>query len=89
MTDETNPVLTLDSYILIWATFQLIITFIVAFFVPEIDPELQKVLDASKLEKTNSIDKATGKMPSSPRRKSRGGKKNKKKSKSKLGIVRS
>ena len=40
MTDETNPVLTLDSYILIWATFQLIITFIVAFFVPEIDPEL-------------------------------------------------
>ena len=51
--EKTDPVLTLDSYILIWASFQLIITIIVAIFVPEIDPDLQKVLDEAKLEKSS------------------------------------
>jgi PAT family acetyl-CoA transporter-like MFS transporter 1 len=37
--EETDPVLSLESYLLIWPTFQIIVTTYIAFLVPEIDPE--------------------------------------------------
>jgi len=41
---ESEPVLTLENYMLMWSSFQLFITFYIAFFVPEVDQELQRTL---------------------------------------------
>lgn len=46
--EETVPVLTLENYILIWSSFQLIITAYIAFLVPEKDEELQKMISEKK-----------------------------------------
>ena len=43
--ESVEPVLTLENYIFIWSTFLLFITFVIAFFIPEVDPELQAELD--------------------------------------------
>jgi len=43
--EETVPILTLENYMLMWSAFQLAVTFFIAGFVPEIDPELKKILD--------------------------------------------
>ena len=45
---ESDPVLTLESYMLMWSSFQLFITAYVAFFVPEINPEINKILKNQK-----------------------------------------
>ena len=33
----TEPILSLENYILIWTTFQFFVTIYIAFFVPEVD----------------------------------------------------
>ena len=38
--EETEPLLTLESWIMIWSSFQLLVTLYIALFVPEVDPEL-------------------------------------------------
>lgn len=83
LTEATMPVLTLDNYILIWASFQLFITAYIAIFVPEMDPELEKVVAASQQKSTSSTD-ANG-PPSSPRKRG----KKKKASKKKKPVLRS
>lgn len=45
--EETEPLLTLESWILMWGSFQLFITVYIALFVPEEDPELKIELEAS------------------------------------------
>ncbi len=46
--EQTTPILTLENYMLMWSAFQILVTFFIAFFVPEVDPELKKILDAQK-----------------------------------------
>lgn len=41
---------------MIWTTIQLITTIYIAFFVPEIDPELKKILDDAKAKKSAGQD---------------------------------
>ena len=43
--DVTEPILNIGNYMLLWAGFQLLMTVFVAFFVPEVDPELAKSLE--------------------------------------------
>ena len=86
-TEETEPILTLDRYLLIWPAFQLLITIYIALFVPEKDPELQKV--ASK-EKEMSFDDLIKDGPPLQRRRSSGKKnRNKGKKKKKRRLMRS
>jgi len=63
-------VLTLERWILLWSSFQALITFYIAFFVPEVDPELLAEIEATKAAKLAIKAKGAG----SPRNK----KKNKK-----------
>lgn len=46
--EETEPVLTLERWMLLWSSFQLLVTVYLILFVPEVDPELQAVLDKSE-----------------------------------------
>ena len=52
--ETTEPILTLQNYILIWTTFQVIITIYIALFVPEVDPELKKLYDEAEAKKSPS-----------------------------------
>lgn len=77
--EETEPILTLDNYIFLWTSFQLMVTVYIALFVPEKDPELQADLDKKSKTKSKEADGP----PASPRRKA-SKKSSKKKKKSKV-----
>ena len=84
----TEPVLDLQSYILIWTSFQLLVTIYIAIFVPEGDPEPKEANDEGFKSPRKGSDGIS--QPHSPvRRSSSFRKKNKNKKKKRFQMARS
>ena len=83
----TEPVLDLQSYILIWTSFQLLVTIYIALFVPEGDQDADTKVESDKTVKKGGDGFS---QPESPRRRSSSfRKKNKKKRKKTVQVSRS